>query len=115
MFLFLPILFGFNNRLKIVDGTPRVCPKCHNATVVRATSRTWFSLFLVPVVPFKKRYIWVCGTCNWHVPTQSGWEPALPANNAGWGGFQPGYQPEYTHVPHQAGYQPSYGSPPQGY
>ncbi|KAH9001512.1 hypothetical protein EDB92DRAFT_1827101 [Lactarius akahatsu] len=109
MFLFLPILFGFSDKLKVIDSTARICPKCHNATVVRATSRMWFSLFLVPLVPFKKNHIWICSTCNWHVPIRDGWEPALPAGNVGWGSYQPGYQYAYQ-SPHQ-GYQPSYGSP----
>ncbi|KAH9998172.1 hypothetical protein BJV74DRAFT_241935 [Russula compacta] len=114
MFLFIPLLFGFQNKLRVIDPTPRVCPKCHNATVVRATSRMWFSFFLLRLIPLKKNQIWICSTCNWNVPTQSGWEPALPAGNAGWNPYQPGYQHAYQ-SPHPTGYQPSYDSPPLGY
>lgn len=31
----------------------------------------WFAFFLVRVIPFKKKHIWICTICNWHVPTQS--------------------------------------------
>ncbi|KAH9961202.1 hypothetical protein BGW80DRAFT_1181727, partial [Lactifluus volemus] len=96
------------------DNTPRVCPKCHNVTVVRATSRLWFSLFLVRLVPFKKKHIWICSTCNWHVPIQNGWEPALPAGNGWLGPYQQGTVQPYQ-SPNQMGYQPSYDIPPHGY
>ncbi|KAN0124085.1 hypothetical protein V8E52_002575 [Russula decolorans] len=114
MFLFLPLLFGFQNKRRVVDPNARVCPKCHNVSVIRATSRMWFSFFFVPVIPFKKKYIWACSICHWYVPTQNGWEPALPTGNPGWGQNQPSYQQPYQ-SPHSTGYQPSYDSPPQGY
>ncbi|KAF8479179.1 hypothetical protein DFH94DRAFT_632546, partial [Russula ochroleuca] len=96
------------------DATGHVCPKCHNVSVVRATSRMWFSFFFLRVIPLKKNHIWICSTCNWHVPTQNGWEPALPTGDAGWGVYQPGYQHAYQ-SPHSTGYQPSYETPPHGY
>ncbi|KAI9458019.1 hypothetical protein F5148DRAFT_1221439 [Russula earlei] len=114
MFLFIPLLFGLQDKLKVVDANPHVCPKCHNVTVVRATTRAWFSFFFVPIIPFKKKHIWICSTCNWNVPTQDRWEPALPAGNAGWGLHQPGYQHTYQSG-QLTGYQPSYDSPPRGY
>ncbi|KAI0256459.1 hypothetical protein BJV78DRAFT_281148 [Lactifluus subvellereus] len=101
-------------KVKVIDSTPRVCPKCHNVTVVHATSRMWFSFFFVRLIPFKKNHIWICSTCNWHVPIQNGWEPALPAGNGGWGSYQQGMEHPYQ-SPHQMGYQPSYDSPPRGY
>ncbi|KAI0295574.1 hypothetical protein BC826DRAFT_909126, partial [Russula brevipes] len=92
------------------DGTPRICPRCHNATVVRATSRMWFSFFFLRVIPLRKNQIWICSTCNWNVPAQNGWEPALASGNPGWSPHQPAHQ-----SPYQIGYQPSYETPPHGY
>lgn len=34
------------------------------AAVVGATSRTWFELFWIPLIPFKKHIIWKCGVCR---------------------------------------------------
>jgi len=114
MFLFIPLLFGFQDKRTVVDPTAHVCPKCHNVSVVRASSRMWFSFFLVRVIPLKKKHIWICSICNWHVPTQNGWEPAVSTGNAGWDVSQPGYEHAYQ-TPHSTGYQPSYDSPPRGY
>lgn len=95
-------IVGFQDKLKVVDGNPRVCPKCHNGkdhvpfpaarfpltlamiltvcsylpplvTVVRASARMWFSFFLVRVIPMRKKQIWICSTCNWNVPVQNGY------------------------------------------
>ncbi|KZV75773.1 hypothetical protein PENSPDRAFT_570867, partial [Peniophora sp. CONT] len=54
------------------DLTPRVCPRCHNASVFQAKSRTWFELCFVPLVPMKKKQLWMCGICQWNVPVQQG-------------------------------------------
>ena len=95
-------IVGFQDKLKVVDANPRVCPKCHNGkvhvpfttarfpltlaliptvyscippsvTVVRASARMWFSFFLVRVIPMRKKQIWICSTCNWNVPVQNGY------------------------------------------
>lgn len=50
-FFCLPIIFGCPNKIKQEgDGTPYVCPRCHNAQVVQAKSRTWFELCWIPLV-----------------------------------------------------------------
>ncbi|KAA1474872.1 hypothetical protein DENSPDRAFT_841533 [Dentipellis sp. KUC8613] len=118
-FFCLPIFFGCPTKIKPEgDQTPRVCPRCHNASVMSAKSRTWFELCFIPLVPMRAQHIWICGICQWSVPLQPGWEPVVP--NAGYvhpnagggarglggpgpgspwaqaqGGFQPGYQPAY--------------------
>jgi len=102
LYSLLSSIVGFQDKLKVVDGTLRVCPKCHNGNptptpltsglgfghlddstvysylspsvaVVRATTRMWFSFFLIRVIPFRKSHIWICSTCNWNVPTQNGY------------------------------------------
>ncbi|EIM90200.1 uncharacterized protein STEHIDRAFT_145330 [Stereum hirsutum FP-91666 SS1] len=96
----LPILFGCPTKIKPDgDQTPRVCPRCHNVSVIRAKSRTWFELCFIPLIPMTSKHIWVCSICQWSVPLQQGWEPQLP----GGGGYyhqqpqQPNYQPAYFH------------------
>ncbi|TDL27283.1 hypothetical protein BD410DRAFT_713944, partial [Rickenella mellea] len=54
------------------DNTPRLCPRCNNASVFSAKSRTWFELCWVPLVPMKSSHVWVCGICQWNVPQQQG-------------------------------------------
>lgn len=34
------------------------------ASVVSATSRTWFEAFWIPLVPFTKHHIWKCSICR---------------------------------------------------
>ncbi|KAK7693328.1 hypothetical protein QCA50_002896 [Cerrena zonata] len=111
-FFCLPILFGCSEKVKPEgDQTPRVCPRCHNAAVIRANSRTWFEICWVPLVPMKKKHIWACTICQWNIPQQQGWEPQVPTygppgGGAPWGGpavhpspppnaYQPGYKPQY--------------------
>jgi len=48
---FIPIVFGCPNKINQEgDGRPYVCPRCNNAQVVEAKSRTWFELCWVPLV-----------------------------------------------------------------
>ncbi|EIW72577.1 hypothetical protein TREMEDRAFT_25132, partial [Tremella mesenterica DSM 1558] len=37
---------------------------CHSASVVGASSRTWFEFFWIPLLPFTKSRIWICGICR---------------------------------------------------
>ncbi|EPT05964.1 hypothetical protein FOMPIDRAFT_1137969 [Fomitopsis schrenkii] len=98
----LPIIFGCPTKIKADgDQTPRVCPRCNNISVSSAKSRLWFELCWVPLIPMKSTRIWMCSICQWNIPLQQNWEPALPGGN-----FQPGGRD-----PHQAGPFP----PPSGY
>ncbi|KAI1795991.1 hypothetical protein LXA43DRAFT_880933, partial [Ganoderma leucocontextum] len=102
-------LVGCNNRTKPEgDQTPRVCPRCHNAAVIRVKSRMWFELFFIPLIPMKSEHLWVCTICHWDVPLQQAWEPPLP-----YGGQDPWQGPPYVPMsppPNAAtyGYQPQY-------
>ena len=50
-FFCIPIMLGCPDKIKQEgDGTPYVCPRCHNAQVVEAKSRTWFELCWIPLV-----------------------------------------------------------------
>ena len=50
-FFCIPLVFGCPNKVhQEGDGTPYVCPRCHNAQVVEAKSRTWFELCWIPLV-----------------------------------------------------------------
>ncbi|KDQ60644.1 hypothetical protein JAAARDRAFT_31608 [Jaapia argillacea MUCL 33604] len=107
-FFCLPIMFGCPTKVKPEgDQTPRICPRCHNASVFSAKSRMWFELCFVPLIPMTSKHLWMCGICQWNVPIQQGWEPALPGGGqyhhqmqappqAYGGGSNPGYQPSYN-------------------
>ncbi|KIM57610.1 hypothetical protein SCLCIDRAFT_16923 [Scleroderma citrinum Foug A] len=80
------------------DQAPRVCPRCNNAAMFAAKSRTWFEFCFVPLIPMRTKHIWMCGICQLQTQMQPGWEPAIA---------QPGYQ----HPNMQQGYQPGYIRP----
>ncbi|OSX65179.1 hypothetical protein POSPLADRAFT_1038968 [Postia placenta MAD-698-R-SB12] len=112
----LPIIFGCPTRIKPDgDQTPRVCPRCNNASVTSAKSRLWFELCWVPLIPMRSERVWMCSICQWRVPIQPGWEPAVPNYN-----FQPGRPNQWQPPPsgymapppnaYQPGYQPGYTS-----
>ncbi|KII88708.1 hypothetical protein PLICRDRAFT_141195 [Plicaturopsis crispa FD-325 SS-3] len=78
-FFCLPIVFGCPTKIKPEgDLTPRICPKCHNVSVIPAKSRMWFELCFVPLIPLKATHLWMCTICQWNVPLQPNWEPAIP-------------------------------------
>ncbi|OBZ75950.1 hypothetical protein A0H81_04440 [Grifola frondosa] len=110
-FFCLPIFFGCPTKIKAEgDQTPRVCPRCNNASVHSAKSRLWFELCFVPLIPMSAKHIWVCTICQWSVPIQPGWEPALPSYGFQRGGQGPpfgGPMTPPTNV-YQQGYQPAY-------
>ncbi|KIM49277.1 hypothetical protein M413DRAFT_59260, partial [Hebeloma cylindrosporum] len=47
------------------EDTRRLCPQCHNVSVLSAKSTTWFELFWIPLLPISRKHIWVCGICQW--------------------------------------------------
>ncbi|KIM87569.1 hypothetical protein PILCRDRAFT_815127 [Piloderma croceum F 1598] len=95
-FFCIPIMFGCTTKIKPDGDQPaRVCPRCHNASVISANSRNWFELCFVPLVPMSSKHIWMCSICQWNVPLQQGWEPPVA-------GFQQ-QGPQGVH-----GYQPTY-------
>ncbi|KIJ17248.1 hypothetical protein PAXINDRAFT_73279, partial [Paxillus involutus ATCC 200175] len=51
---------------------PRICPRCHNASMLAAKSRTWFELCFVPLVPLGSKHIWMCGICQLQAQMQPG-------------------------------------------
>ncbi|KAJ3789903.1 hypothetical protein GGU10DRAFT_18699 [Lentinula aff. detonsa] len=114
MFFFLPLIFGCPTKVK-PDGneqTAHFCPRCNNASVYSAKSRTWFEFFFVPLIPMKTKHIWMCGICHWTAPLGPGqWEPPIAYQNhpqssgqgyTSSGGYQPGYQPSYNQPSHNS-------------
>ncbi|KAJ3726353.1 hypothetical protein DFJ43DRAFT_1087804 [Lentinula guzmanii] len=133
MFFFLPLIFGCPTKVK-PDGneqTAHFCPRCNNASVYSAKSRTWFEFFFVPLIPMKTKHIWMCGICRWTAPLGPGcvqkfssntvvdvqdhsqWEPPIAYQNhpqssgqgytsSGGYGHQPPYnQPSHNSHPNQ--------------
>ncbi|KAF8590450.1 hypothetical protein K439DRAFT_1329646, partial [Ramaria rubella] len=79
------------------DQTPRICPRCHNTAVISAKTRMWFELFFIPLIPTTSSHIWLCSICQWQVPHQPGYEPALPGQGTHHGQFPPPQQPQPVH------------------
>ncbi|KAF9458654.1 hypothetical protein BDZ94DRAFT_1226006 [Collybia nuda] len=104
MFFCLPIFFGCATKLK-PEGeqqTARVCPRCHNASVIYAKSTTWFELFWVPLVPFSKKHIWICTICQYTAAADAGQannttsaRGPIPVQGYQLQQHQPGYAPAY--------------------
>ncbi|KDN51397.1 hypothetical protein K437DRAFT_254803 [Tilletiaria anomala UBC 951] len=97
---FIPIIFGCPAKIKQTDTQPHICPKCHNAQVVRAKSRTWLEVCWIPLIPMKSREIFICGICQWQTDAHGQYQPA-PAGAGGFGGPQGPYG-----GPPQHGYYP---------
>ncbi|KAL0580205.1 hypothetical protein V5O48_001798 [Marasmius crinis-equi] len=95
---------GCQNKIK-PEGQEQPAP-----SVFAAKSTTWFELFFVPVIPFDKKHIWLCGICQWRSPSGPGqWEPPL-AYGGGFHTSQGYFSPNQPNN-FQSGYQPGYMSP----
>ncbi len=60
------ILFGTKQTKKqVARGRELLCPRCNNVRlwpVVQYTS--WFSLFFIPLIPYKNQYFEMCPICK---------------------------------------------------
>ena len=73
-------IFGFGKRTVAYLGSAgtRVCPNCGNrAEWSSLRVRTWFTLFFLPVFPYKTRYVATCPVCKYEVETDSNLPMAL--------------------------------------
>ncbi len=64
----MPILFGWGKTTVKDHGEciAASCPRCHNQVILRhLLVTTWFTLFFVPLIPYKRRRVLVCGICSW--------------------------------------------------
>lgn len=60
-------LFGWGRQSRKNYGPtlPLKCPNCHNDVFLHLLhSRTWFSLFFVPVLPYDSEYWLLCNICS---------------------------------------------------
>ncbi|GBE79097.1 hypothetical protein SCP_0202940 [Sparassis crispa] len=112
MFLCLPIFFGCPTRIKPEGNqTPRICPRCGNASVHSAKSRLWFELYFIPLIPLSSKRIWICSICQWSIPMEAGWEPGYDFQRGGVSNWQVPPPSGYINPPpnpYQQGYQPGY-------
>ncbi|KAI9638210.1 uncharacterized protein MKK02DRAFT_42598 [Dioszegia hungarica] len=82
--LCIPIICGFPTKIsQDEDKQGRMCPRCNNASVVGASSRTRFELFWIPLIPFSKSHIWICSICQWQMKKGDGHDPQPPGAYAG--------------------------------
>lgn len=42
------------------------CPRCHNSVILHHVQLTvWFTLFFIPVIPYKRKRMLMCDICRW--------------------------------------------------
>ena len=61
------IIWGVGHRTtKIVGIMPEsLCGRCNNRTARKIMKLTsWFTLFFIPVIPYKRQYLLVCPICG---------------------------------------------------
>ncbi len=61
------ILFGFGHRTVKEYGPtlPTKCSNCNNSTFWRLSySRSWFTLFFIPIIPYQSKYYLLCEICS---------------------------------------------------
>jgi hypothetical protein len=71
MFFFI---FGFGKRTVdyLGSGGTRVCPNCGNRAEWKTLRiRSWFTLFFVPIFPYKTETISMCPICEYGIPAES--------------------------------------------
>ncbi|CEH19018.1 hypothetical protein CBOM_05704 [Ceraceosorus bombacis] len=102
-FFCIPVIFGCPSKIKQEgDGTPHICPRCHNAQAVTAKKKRWFELCWIPLIPLGSKHVYYCGICQWQMPQDGGFKPQVAGGN-----YQhPGYGPP-------TGYGPPQGYPPK--
>lgn len=65
------IIFGFSKVTKKKLGTvmTRACTYCNSySTWDLCIVRTWFTLFFIPIVPYKIKYCISCSNCESYIP-----------------------------------------------
>jgi len=61
------IIWGWGKVTKKIIGQAfeHICTHCNKAEIWQlCIVRTWFTLFFIPVIPYKKRYCVVCPNCE---------------------------------------------------
>ena len=61
------ILWGFGHRTtKILGVMPEsLCGRCNNRTTRKIMKlTTWFTLFFIPIIPYRRQYLLVCPICG---------------------------------------------------
>jgi len=68
------IIFGFGRKTRKDHGPAfyNDCPNCHNRTFFHYIAvRVWFTLFFIPVFPYKSIHAYVCRVCSWGFPIKT--------------------------------------------
>lgn len=72
------LLFGFGKRTyqRLGSAGMRVCPICRNrAEWAYFRVRKWFTLFFVPIFPYKTQDVTICPVCGYTQEEQVGLPP----------------------------------------
>jgi zinc ribbon protein len=68
------IIFGFGRKTRKDHGAAfyNDCPNCKNRTFFHYIAiRVWFTLFFIPVIPYKSIHAYVCRVCSWGFPIKT--------------------------------------------
>jgi DNA-directed RNA polymerase subunit RPC12/RpoP len=60
-------IFGWGRKTSKDFGPtlPMKCGNCNNSTYARLYHiKEWFTLFFIPVIPYKSQYLLICDVCN---------------------------------------------------
>jgi len=61
------LLFGWGKKTvkNYGDLFPMKCPQCNNTVYYKLIKlTTWFSVFFIPIIPYEKKNLLMCGVCN---------------------------------------------------
>lgn len=60
------ILYGWRSFLKVLCALGQgVCPRCGNQAVWQLVrKRHWFTLFFIPLIPYRTEYFMACPVCR---------------------------------------------------
>ena len=49
---------------ELIEETYKKCKYCHNGTLDYKKITTWFTIFFIPLIPYKKEYYLMCNNCE---------------------------------------------------
>ncbi|MDP4145864.1 MAG: zinc-ribbon domain-containing protein [Bacillota bacterium] len=64
------IIWGWGRITRKIIGPAfqRICSHCNTTQIWRlCIMRTWFTLFFIPIIPYKKRYCVICPNCKSYI------------------------------------------------
>ena len=93
------IIWGMGHRTTKIAGiaAESLCGRCNNMTARRVIKLTsWFTLFFIPIIPYRRQYLLVCPICGQARPLTKAEFDSLTGAEAGSQAFagQPVFSPD---------------------